>query len=352
MTRVRASVRGVRHALLAGLIFAAPTVLAQSQPLPARRVVAHEVPVPTTVSPDMQARIARPDMTWPTSFPTTNAGWQALDNPDPAASRARLDSLLAQFDLELKKVRFGNVACHEITPRKPADRKRGRLLVHLHGGGYVFGAGERGLAEAILVAGTSGIRTISVDYRLPPDYPFPTPLDDVVSAWKAIAADHPDAHIGLFGNSAGAALGLSLVQLGVREHLPLPRAIVAATPWSDLSETGDSYFTNKHLDPVPYHGILSVAARQFAGGAELKDPRLSPVYGDFGDFPPTLLLSGTRDIFLSNAVRVDRKLRDAGRESSLILYEGQSHGRHLAGWDYPETRTTLQDIGRFWDRHL
>ena len=145
---------------------------------------------------------------------------------------------------------------------------------------------------------------------------------------------------------------LAVTQRAIAEHLRLPDAIMAGTPWSDLSETGDSYHTNRYADPIVYEGELGVAARQYANGIDLKDPRLSPIYGSFSDFPPTLLLAGTRDLFLSNTVRVDRKLRDAGRRSELIVYEGQSHVGYLSGVEFPETVTALKDIAAFFSREL
>ena len=95
------------------------------------------------------------------------------------------------------------------------------------------------------------------------------------------------------------------------EGLPLPAAIAPGTPWTDLTKTGDSYFVNEGVDNVliSYDGWLSEAARVYAGGHDLKDPMLSPVYGDVSNFPPTLLTSGTRDLFLSNTVRMHLKLR-------------------------------------------
>jgi monoterpene epsilon-lactone hydrolase len=132
---------------------------------------------------------------------------------------------------------------------------------------------------------------------------------------------------------------LAATQRAIAEGLPRPAAIVAGTAWSDLSETGDSYATNRHLDAWNYPDILGEMARQYAPRRDRRDPRLSPVYGSFADFPPTLLLSGTRDIFLSHTVRVDRKLRDAGRQSALIVYEGQSHAAYLGDPDLPETQT-------------
>lgn len=313
----------------------------------------HRLPVPTTVSEEMQAVIrkaVRP--AWPAPLPTTNAGWNEMSNPDPAATRAKTLGLLSRLKLDLEEREIGGVHCYVITPREMAGENERRLLVHIHGGGYVLGAGEKGIAEALLVAGASEIKTISIDYRMPPEHPFPTPVDDAVALWKAVTAEYRGYATGLFGSSAGGAMVLSVVQRSIAENFAVPAAIVAGTPWSDLSETGDSYFTNRYADPLAYRDLLRVMAEQYANGFDLHDPRLSPVYGSFDRFPPTLLLTGTRDLFLSNTVRVDRKIRDAGEESELIVYEGQSHARYASGLDVPETLTWLRDVTSFWKTWL
>jgi acetyl esterase/lipase len=251
----------------------------------------------------------------------------------------------------LEENSFGGVRCYTIYPVGVA-KPGAPLLVHLHGGGYVLGAGESGLFEAILVAGTSRITTISVDYRMPPDHPFPVPLEDSMSAWLAVTQRFSGRQFGLSGTSAGGAMVLSLVQRLTSTQPSVPTAIVVGTPWADLSETGDSYFTNKHADYMVYEGLLSVMARQYANGIELCDSRISPVYGSFQGFPPTLLLTGTRDLFLSNTVRVDRKIRDAGKVSELIVYEGQGHAQYMLGIEAPESSTAFNDIARFWKKHF
>lgn len=309
--------------------------------------------MPTTVSPRMQADIGKAgEFSWPKALPKTNAEWNGWSNPDPAETDRKIEQLKSELKIDIREERIAGVPCFVITPRTIAKANARRLLVNIHGGGYVLGVGKSGISEAMLVAGTSGIRTIAIDYRMAPEHPFPVPLDDVTAVWKAVTASNPRAHIGLFGTSTGGAMVLALTQRAIAEGLPRPVAIVSGTPWSDISETGDSYFTNRHLDAWNYPDILGEMARQYANGMDLRDPRLSPVYGSFADFPQTLIISGTRDIFLSNSVRVDRKLRDAGRSTELIVYEGQSHAQYLAGLDVPETRTWLHDVARFWDEHL
>jgi acetyl esterase/lipase len=136
--------------------------------------------------------------------------------------------------------------------------------------------------------------------------------------------------------------------------LPLPAAIAPGTPWTDLTKTGDSYFTNEGIDNilVSYDGWVGDAARLYAGGNDLKDPMLSPIYGDVSGFPPTLLTSGTRDLFLSNTVRMHLKLREAGVIAELIVFEGMSHAQYHMSVDARETRFHFGELERFFDRYL
>lgn len=339
-----------RFALAVGFMGSIAGGAQGQQPLAARAVPRNELPVPSTVSPQMQSMIANaPAYAVPASSPTTNAGWIAASNPHPEQTHADVTRLLARFHLTMRETMIAGVHCYVIAP---ADGKapEGRLLVHVHGGGYVFGAGEAGLTEALLVAGKTGIRTIAIDYRMPPDHPFPAPVDDAVAVWKAVSAKPKGLKIAIFGSSTGGAMVLELTQRAIAGHFRVPDVVIAGTPWSDLSETGDSYFTNRYADPLVYAGGLEVMARQYAHGVDLKDPRLSPIYGSFAGFPPTMLISGTRDLFLSNTARVDRKLRDAGARSELVVYEGESHGAFLAGADVPETQAFLRDVSDFLKR--
>lgn len=317
-----------------------------------RHVPAYELPVPSTVSRELQAAMAKaPPSVAPPSMPTSNAAWEAFFNPDPAKTHARIAGLLAIYRLAMTEEMISGVHCYRLRPSDGTARPK-RLLMNIHGGAYTGGAGESGLLEAVLVAGATRIETVAVDYRMPPSHPFPAPVDDAVAVWTKIGEHHSGYRLGIFGTSSGGGMVLAVTQRAVAAHLRIPDAIMAGTPWADLSETGDSYQTSRYADPIVYPGELSVAAEQYANGVDLKDPRLSPIYGAFSGFPSTLLLAGTRDLFLSNTVRVDRKLRDAGRRSQLIVYEGQSHATYLSGIEFPETRTALKDISTFFASEL
>ena len=121
-----------------------------------------------------------------------------------------------------------------------------------------------------------------------------------------------------------------------------------------MTKTGDSYFVNEGVDNilVSYDGWLEDAAKLYAAGHDLKDPMLSPVYGDVTGFPPTLLTSGTRDLFLSNTVRMHLKLRQAGVNADLIVFEGMSHAQYHLNPGAPETRFHFTELGKFFSSHL
>ncbi|MEO8053124.1 MAG: alpha/beta hydrolase fold domain-containing protein, partial [Acidobacteriota bacterium] len=139
-----------------------------------------------------------------------------------------------------------------------------------------------------------------------------------------------------------------------KENLPLPAAIAPGTPMADLTNTGDSFRTNAMLDNVLVAPDASCDKRAalYANGHDLKDPMLSPLFGDMHGFPPAILTTGTRDLLLSNTVRVHRKLRQAGVEAVLQVYEGQSHGQYSRDVTAPETREAFGEIARFFDKHL
>lgn len=338
--------------LVALLPFGAAASEASNSSPPARAIPARSLPVPATVSPQMQAIIAQPPGT--AVIPETADGWKALVAAASRGDLERIAVLRKQFDVTVEQVVVDKVPCYLITPARVPEKSKDRLLVHLHGGGYVFGPGEAGILEAILMAGVSHMKVLSVDYRMPPEHPYPAAMDDATAVWREVVKRTSPRNLAVFGTSTGGAMTLALVQRAQREGLPLPAAIAPGTPWSDLTKTGDSYFTNERVDNVlgAYEPLLSAAARLYANGLDLKDPRLSPVYGSFKGFPPTILTTGTRDLFLSNSVRVYRLLRAERVEAQLELYEGQSHAQYLADANAPEFAQALGEITRFFDSHL
>jgi monoterpene epsilon-lactone hydrolase len=204
-----------------------------------------------------------------------------------------------------------------------------------------------------MMAGYGRFRVISIDYRMAPDSPFPAGLDDSMAVWRTLVAQHEPRKMAIFGASAGGGLTLAMILRAKAEGLPLPAAIAPGTPWCDLTGAGDSLQANAFVDNVLVSntGWVGAAAELYANGRDLREPLISPLYGDFSGFPPAILTSGTRDLLLSDTVRAHRKLRQAGVEAVLQVFEGQSHAQFLDP-GVPETEEAFGEITRFFDRHL
>src|SRR5437667_235766 len=156
-----------------------------------------------------------------------------------ALAIALLPAMKEQLAVAVQPAVIGGVKCFIVTPKAIPAANRNRLLVHVHGGGYVFGPGEAALPEAILLAGFGGFKVISVDYRMPPDFPYPAAMDDAMAVWKDLVETHDPRRLAIFGTSTGGAMTLAMVLRAKDEKLPLPGAIAPGTPWSDIARIGD-----------------------------------------------------------------------------------------------------------------
>ena len=310
--------------------------------------------MPSAPSPQVQRLIAAPLRQGWNTPPTTPEGWRALAEAGAAATRAGLPGLRERLKVDVEAAEMGGVKVFRVTPREIRPENRNRLLIHVHGGCYVLNPGEAGLPEAIFMAGFGGYRVISVDYRMPPEAYFPAALDDAMAVWKAALQTTDARRMAIFGSSAGGALTLEMVLRAKAEGLPLPAAIAPGTPMSDVTGVGDSFQTNGLVDNVlvAVDGFCDAATRFYANGHDLRDPLLSPIYGDLRGFPPAILTTGTRDLLLSNTVRMHRALRQAGVEASLQVFEGQSHAHYYRDDTAPESREAFGEIAGFFDRHL
>ncbi len=334
---------------------AATLAPAQAQPdLAPRQVPAKLLPVPNTVSPGMRGLIAAPLPPGWDAIPQTPDAWRRLAAQSAAEVMPHLPALRAYLGVSVEAATMAGVRVYVVTPNTLPPENRDRLLIHVHGGGYVLYPGEAGAGEAMLMAGFGRFKVISVDYRMPPDFPFPAALDDVMAVWRAALGMAGGRKTAVFGSSAGGALTLAMVLRAKQEGLPLPAAIAPGTPWSDMSGDGDSYAANEYVDNVlvSNRGWLGAAARLYAGPHDLREPLLSPIHGDFRGFPPAILTTGTRDLFLSNTVRAHRKLRQAGVEAMLQVFEGESHAQYLADPYAPEAKEAFEEIARFFGAHL
>ena len=338
----------------AALVACASQASAQTAELAPRDTPARSLPVPDTVSPQVQRLIAAPLRQGWNTPPTTADGWKALASTGAAATAQSLPAIRERLRVRVEPAEMDGVKVFVVTPEDIPPENRNRLLVHVHGGCYVLNPGEAALPEAMFMAGFGRFKVVAVDYRMPPEAYFPAALDDAMTVWRAALRTNDPRNMAIFGSSAGGALTLEMVLRAKQEGLPLPAAIAPGTPMSDVTGAGDSFRTNALVDNVLVSpdGFCDAATRFYAKGHDLRDPLLSPIYGDLRGFPPTILTTGTRDLLLSNTVRMHRKLRQAGVEAMLQVYEGQSHAHYYRDDTAPESREAFGEIAAFLDRHL
>jgi acetyl esterase/lipase len=286
---------------------------------------ARSVPMPASISPQARAFLAwmaanprpvRPDNTDPVA-------WRAATAAADANIVAMLTPRCAGFDLEHDRTSLNGVTTYI---SRPNNAPRECVYLDIHGGGLTSGGGEAARLMGCLAAMRSGATTYSVDYRMPPDHPYPAALDDCLAAYRALLDRFDASRIVVGGASAGGNLAAAL-GLRVRdEGLPPPAGLMLLTPEVDLTESGDSFETNRQIDVVLPQGLPG-ANRLYAGGHDLADPYLSPLFGDFTKgYPRTFLQAGTRDLFLSNTVRMHRLLLKAGIPVELHIFEAMPHG--------------------------
>jgi acetyl esterase/lipase len=309
--------------------------------------IARVVPMPTTVSPEAQ--------TWLESLTHTTPGPETL-----AERRARTDAWRAQdsadarklYPVNVEEATTAGVRTDIITPMTMPAENKSRVLINLHGGGFNSDSGS--LIEGVPISSLAKMKVVSVYYRLAPENPFPAAVDDVVAVYKELLKTYKPHSIGVFGTSAGAILTcevmVKLKQLG----LPLPGALGVFSSLADFSRPGDSrqlFSLNGlpgQLQPVdPQH----LPDNEYVGKTDRKDPVLSPLFADLHSWPPSLLVTSTRDLLLSDTAIFHRALLRAGNDSQLVVFEALPH----AFWYHfqlPETREALELMAKFLDQKV
>ncbi|WP_148615319.1 alpha/beta hydrolase [Nocardioides rubriscoriae] len=296
------------------------------------RFPARPVPPPSTISPEARAAVAAGSplasllFSEPEPSPHDADGWRAFSQRRDAAAAPYLAALAARYPCAVTTHDVSGLTVHElVAPADPAAPGGLPVVLYLHGGGYTSGSGEATVHLARSTAHGLGLPVWAPDYRLPPDHPFPAAVDDAVASYAFLLERHRPEDVVVAGRSAGGGLAAAAVLRARDQGLPLPAACLLQTPEADLTESGDSFALNDGVDnflrPLPHANAL------YAAGHDLRHPHLSPLFGDFGaGFPPTILTSGTRDLFLSNTVLLHRALRRAGVRADLHVWEAMGHG--------------------------
>lgn len=305
------------------------TAMQETKPEGGLFVPAHQVPAPLTVSSEAQAFLSKrmeiggPQ---PPSDITDKAAWRAYIEESNRWLLSQMEMAAQFFPAEILTHQLSRTSLYEIIPQSLSSEYEDCVIFYIHGGAYIHGTGLAGAYMAMPLTGMAQMRTVSVDYRMPPDHPFPAGLEDAIEAYRMALERFNPENVVVCGGSAGAGLAAAFVLKARDIGLPLPGACVLVSPEADLTESGDTFETNIFVDVVLTERLTDSIAL-YADGHDLRDPYLSPLFGDFSKgFPPTILISGTRDLFLSNTVMMHRKLVSAGVEAELHVWEAMPHG--------------------------
>jgi len=264
---------------------------------------------------------------------------------------AGLQPIKDYYKSQIDTITIGGIRAIDIHPKN--YKKSDKIAFYIHGGAYVVLSADVTLASMLPLAETSGLRIVAIDYTLAPQAKFKQITDEVISFYKGLLKEYDSKNIVIYGDSAGGGLAagsiLKMRDLGIE----MPAALVLWSPWSDIDQIGETYFTLADNDPsLVYNNFLENAALAYAPKSEFKNPYVSPVYGDFRKgFPPTLIQVGSKEIFLSNAIRIYRAIDDANIEVKLDVYEGMWHvwqGHYLL----PESIKAVENTKKFMFKHL
>ncbi len=255
------------------------------------------------------------------------------------------------YKSKIDTITIGGIRAIDIKPKN--YKKSDKVIVYIHGGAYVVLSADMTLASMLPLAEISGLRIIAIDYTLAPQAKFQQITDEVVQFYKGLLQEYDAQNIAFYGDSAGGGLSAGSI-LKMRDlRIEMPAVLVLWSPWSDIDKVGDTYFTLADNDPSLIHpNFLENTALAYAPKNEFKNPYVSPVYGDFSKgFPPTLIQVGSKEIFLSNAIRMYRVLDDANIETKLDVYEGMWHvwqGHYLL----PESKKAVENTKKFMFKYL
>lgn len=322
-----------------------------------RYVPAKILPIPKTVSPELAEAIRAPynSPRWYGNHATTEDEWKKMINQSTQASLKTIPKIKKDLNVNIKQLSIANVNVYEVSPKQISEEKKDKVIIYLHGGGYIYNPGITGTPEAMQMAADGGYRVLSIDYRMPPDHPYPAALNDAYAVYKELLKSHDPKKISVFGTSAGGGLTMALMLKIKSENKPLPAAIGLGTPWMDLTPEGggDTINTLEWTDNtlISARGYIAQSSLLYAKGEKLTNPYISPIFGDFKGLPPVIIVSGTRDLFLSQSVLTHRKFKQAGIEADLQLWDGMAHAQYEV-YKSPESKEVYKEMSHFFDKHM
>ncbi len=342
-------------AACSGAVSPATSATPTQTPAQAEESASRDIYVPTTISAEaqqvLQALIARKPYTRQAAKADDIEGWRKVHAGTETMMKAPNEAAVKATGVTVTDAKIGGVPVLDIRPAGWKDD--GKVLIYTHGGAYTLFSARSTLGSSAVMSAASNLRVISIDYTTSPNAQWKEIQDQVIAVYKALLADgHKMENLAMYGDSAGGGLATSTI-LNLRDQgLGMPAVVVLWSPWVDITNAGDTAHTLADADPtLSYDNLLGESALAYAGETDLADPHVSPIHADFSKgFPPSLIQAGTKEIFLSTAVRFFQTLEAAGMDSTLDVYEGMWHIFQQA--PIPETRVAVGKSAAFIRKHL
>lgn len=262
-------------------------------------------------------------------------------------SRRRLDTLGRLIPpargVEVSKAPMAELSAEWLIP---AEATAGKVLLYLHGGAYVLGSAHSHRHMVSYLARAGNVATLMPEYRLAPEHPFPAAIEDAVRVFDALMADGytPD-DILIGGDSAGGGLAVATMLSLKEQGKPMPGAAFLLSPWLDLSASGESMQSRAEHDPWFNAADIPIVARYYCGEANVRNPLVSPVYADVAGLPPMHIQVGSDEILLSDATRLADKLRAAGSDVDIEVFDEMWHVFQAFLLVVPESREAIDRMG-------
>lgn len=274
----------------------------------------------------------------------------------------KLASMLKQYPVDVSEETLGGVPVRVVTPQNTPTRPD-RVLIHLHGGGFIFGWETGSIMEPAPIAVEGGYRVVSVNYRKAPEARHPAAVEDVEKVYRELLKEYDPGQIGVYGCSAGGALTSQTAAWLPAHNLPQVGAVGIFGAGGVRFYSGDSAHlaprlgglagapsasgeNEQHADAPPLFG-------GYFAGADMEDPIISPALHPevLKTFPPTMIITGNRAMDMSPAIYTNSQLINAGKNPLMIVGEGLGHC-YYSNWALPESRDAYRAIVRFFDENL
>ncbi|MDE7059665.1 MAG: alpha/beta hydrolase, partial [Lachnospiraceae bacterium] len=251
-----------------------------------------------------------------------------VENSDIEKQRTKKDNLgkllMRSTDMNYEDIDVDGIRIEWVSVKRSHMKKY--ILLYCHGGGYNTGSLKYARSITNKLANSTSMDVLSFDYRLAPEHPYPSALLDAIKIWDYLM------HIGygardviIAGDSAGGNLALALTLKLKEQNRILPRGLILFSPWTDLTRSGRSHKTRQDIDPILTETYLDQAIKDYACREDLQDPFISPLYGDFTDFPPVLIQAGSNEILLSDSLELHKQLVRHHVGARIAVYQGMWH---------------------------